>query len=98
MAAADAPQRAYLRVGERKVPIPRSKAMRMLLGVLFVLGGVLPLVPPGAGGIPVGLTLLSIDNPRLRRPRRRVVVWGGRRIKSFLARQAAKSARETAAT
>jgi hypothetical protein len=93
MKAAETHARAYFRLGERKIPLPRTKAMRMLLGVLLILGGLIPLVPPGAGGIPVGFTLLSIDNPRLRRPRRRMVVWGGRRLKSFLARVNAKSAR-----
>ena len=97
MQAAGTSSRAYLRLGERRVPVPRTKSMRVLLGVLFILGGILPLVPPGAGGIPVGFTLLSIDNPRLRRPRRRVVVWGGRRLKSFLARRTARAMRQTPA-
>lgn len=93
MTAAGSQERAYLRLGERKVPIPQSKAMRMVLGVLLILGGIIPFVPPGVGGIPVGVTLLSIDYPRLRRPRRRMVVWGGRRLNSFLARVNAKLAR-----
>ena len=93
MKAAEPRARAYLRLGGRRIPLPRTKAMRMLLGVLLVLGGVIPFVPPGAGGIPVGFTLLSVDNPRLRRPRRRIVVWSGRRLKGFLARVKPKCAR-----
>jgi hypothetical protein len=81
----------YLRLGERKIPVPKSRALRMGLGVLLILGGVVPLVPPGVGGIPVGMALLSLDHPRLRRPRRRMVVWGGRRLKSLLARQGTDS-------
>jgi hypothetical protein len=88
MKAPEIRARAYLRLGERKIPIPRTKTMRLVLGVLLILGGVLPLVPPGAGGVPVGLTLLSIDNPKLRRPRRRIVVWGGRWLKNLRARLA----------
>jgi hypothetical protein len=93
MEAESKPARAYLRVGERKVPIPRTKAMRILLGTWFVIAGVIPLVPPGVGMLPVGFMLISIDYPRLRRPRRRMVVWGGRKLKALLARMNAKLAR-----
>jgi hypothetical protein len=47
--------------------------------------------------LPVGITLLSIDYPRLRRPRRRMVVWGGRKLKALLARYGVKAVRQTPA-
>jgi len=35
--------------------------------------------PPGPAASVVGITILSIDNPRLRKARRKSTVWIGRR-------------------
>ncbi|MCJ2188837.1 hypothetical protein MTR66_18700 [Novosphingobium sp. 2638] len=70
--------RAYLRVGSRRVRIPRRRGTRIALGLWLTIGGALP-IPPGYVFIPVGLAILSIDFPRLRRWRRRLAVGMGRR-------------------
>lgn len=69
---------AYLRVGNRRVRIPRRRGVRIALGLWLTIGGALP-IPPGYVFIPVGIAILSIDFPRLRRWRRRLVVKLGRR-------------------
>ena len=78
-ASTRAPSRAYVRFGKRKVPVPRSKAMRTVVGVTMVVVGALPGLPTVAG-VPVGLMLLSVDYPGMRRRRRRLAVWSGRRF------------------
>jgi len=75
--AHDAPP-AYLRVGSRRVRIPRRRGVRIALGLWLTIGGALP-IPPGYVFVPVGIAILSIDFPRLRRWRRRLVVRIGRR-------------------
>lgn len=69
--------RAYVRFGRRKVPVPRSKAMRTVVGVSMVVVGALPGLPAVAG-VPAGLMLLSVDYPAMRRRRRKLTVWSGR--------------------
>ena len=73
---------AYLRFGRRKIPVPRTKLMRTVVGTSIVVVGALPVLPAVAA-VPVGLTLLSIDYPHIRRHRRRITVWGGRRIQEW---------------
>ncbi len=73
--------RAFIRLGKRRIPVPRRKRARVALGLWFTIGGALPF-PPGFMFIPVGLTILSIDFPTLRRWRRRSTVWVGRRRKN----------------
>jgi hypothetical protein len=68
---------AYLRVGKRRIRIPKRRGVRIALGIALVIRGVLP--PAGFVLLPPALTLLSIDIPRIRRWRRRAVVWIGRR-------------------
>ncbi|RLQ88024.1 hypothetical protein [Notoacmeibacter ruber] len=63
----------------RSVAIPRSRPGRLILGWALVAGGALGFLPVlGFWMIPLGLTVLSIDNPRMRRTRRRFVSWFGR--------------------
>ncbi|OCK53537.1 hypothetical protein LMTR3_27880 [Bradyrhizobium sp. LMTR 3] len=69
--------RAYLRIGKRRLRIPKRRGMRIALGVALAIRGVLP--PAGFILIPPALTLLSIDIPRVRRWRRRMIVRLGRR-------------------
>jgi hypothetical protein len=72
----DAPP-AYLRIGRRRIRIPKRRGVRIALGIALLIRGVLP--PAGFILLPPALTLLSIDLPRIRRWRRRMVVWWGRR-------------------
>lgn len=66
--------------GGRHVPLPRSKALRISLGVALVLGGIVGFLPVlGFWMIPLGVIILSVDLPVARRLRRRVVVWWERR-------------------
>jgi hypothetical protein len=62
------------------MPLPRSRLLRISIGsVLVVLGtfGFLPVL--GFWMIPVGLLILSVDIPRVRRWRRRFAVWFSRK-------------------
>jgi hypothetical protein len=64
----------------RELPLPRSRALRVAIGVgLVVLGifGFLPIL--GFWMIPLGLLVLSYEFHAVRRLRRRLVVWWERR-------------------
>jgi hypothetical protein len=50
------------------------------MGIALVIGGILGFLPIlGLWMIPLGLLVLSVDLPAVRRLRRRVEVWWGRR-------------------
>jgi hypothetical protein len=68
---------AYLRIGKRRLRIPKRRGVRIALGIALVVRGVLP--PAGYILLPPAFALLSIDLPRVRRWRRRMIVWLGRR-------------------
>ena len=56
------------------------RIFRVIVGVLLVLGGILGFLPIlGFWMIPLGLMVLSYDLPIIRRWRRRLEVWWGRR-------------------
>ena len=62
------------------IHLPRSRLVRMAIGVGLVLGGVLGFLPVlGFWMIPLGLLVLSVDLPIVRRWRRQLVVWWERR-------------------
>jgi hypothetical protein len=67
---------AYLRIGKRRLRIPKRRGVRIALGIALVVRGVLP--PAGYILLPPAFALLSIDLPRVRRWRRRMIVWLGR--------------------
>ncbi len=72
------------------VPVPGSKPVRILMGIALVIGAILGFLPIlGLWMAPLGLLILSIDLGVVRRFRRRVEVWWGRRQ---AARRAAKAA------
>jgi hypothetical protein len=75
--------RLRLSMGRYSVPVPRSKALRIGLGVGLCLGGVFWFLPVlGLWMLPLGLLVLSIDFPPVRRMRRRTAVhWGRRRAR-----------------
>ena len=64
----------------RKFRVPESRSVRMGAGFLLVLGGVFGFLPIlGFWMIPLGLVILSVDMPAVRRARRRMEVWFGRK-------------------
>ena len=65
------------------IGLPRARGLRIGLGVALVAGGMLGFLPVlGFWMVPLGLAVLSIDIPWVRRQRRRLVVWWGRRKKN----------------
>ena len=71
---------AYVKFGAKKYKIPGSRPVRVVLGVLLVIGGILGFLPIlGFWMIPLGLLILSVDFHWVRRLRRRVEIWWTRR-------------------
>ena len=61
-----------------KVKLPAHAGLRMGLGVLLVIGGFLGFLPVlGFWMIPLGLAILSVDLPPVRRFQRRLTVRFG---------------------
>jgi hypothetical protein len=76
------PPRRRINIGRFSIPVPGSRLWRVVLGVGLVLGGMVGFLPIlGFWMIPLGFLVLSIDLPIVRRQRRRVEVWWGRRNK-----------------
>ncbi len=76
-----------IRIGRFTLPLPRSRILRILIGVLLVIGGLFAFLPIlGFWMIPLGLLVLSIDIPRVRRWRRRFAVWFHRRYPKLAAK------------
>jgi hypothetical protein len=76
-----------VRIGSYRLPLPRSRMLRILIGLMLILGGVLGFLPIlGFWMVPLGLVVLSIDIPRVRRWRRRFAVWFSRRYPKLAAR------------
>lgn len=76
-----------VRFGRYRLPLPQSRFLRILLGVVLILGGLLGFLPIlGFWMVPLGLVVLSIDIPRVRRWRRRFSVWFSRRYPKIAAR------------
>jgi hypothetical protein len=83
-----------VRIGSYRLPLPRSRLLRMLLGAVLVLGGLLGFLPIlGFWMVPLGLLVLSIDVPRVRRWRRRFAVWFSRRFPGLAGRLGGKAGR-----
>ena len=76
-----------VRLGGYRLPLPRSRLLRIAIGaalILFGLFGFLPVL--GFWMVPLGLLVLSVDIPRVRRWRRRFAVWFSRRYPRLAAR------------
>jgi hypothetical protein len=70
----------HVRVGTWQLRMPANPIVRIAIGALLVLGGCVGFLPIlGFWMIPLGLIVLSIDLPPVRRMRRRVEVWWGKR-------------------
>jgi len=79
MTKADA-QRPTIRFGRFRIKVPGTRLQRTVLGVALCIGGVLGFLPIlGFWMLPLGILVLSIEYHPIRRLRRRVEVWWGRR-------------------
>jgi hypothetical protein len=64
----------------RKFRVPDSPRVRLGGGILLIIGGIFGFLPVlGFWMIPLGLVILSVDLPSVRRARRRMEVWLGRK-------------------
>jgi hypothetical protein len=75
----------------KRIPVPSNVFLRVGLGLLAVFGGFLGFLPVlGFWMLPLGLLILSIDFPPIRRFRRiatvKIVGWIKRRFPAFAAR------------
>ncbi len=62
----------------KRVPVPGNILLRVLLGLVLVFGGFLGFLPIlGFWMLPLGLLILSIDFPPVRRLRRNITVKAG---------------------
>ncbi len=60
----------------REFHLPESKPIRLGLGILLVAGGLVGFLPVvGFWMIPLGLLVLSVDIPVVRRWRRKLALW-----------------------
>jgi UPF0716 family protein affecting phage T7 exclusion len=67
--------RGEIRIGSKVFGLPRHPSLRIALGVGLIFGGVLGFLPVlGFWMIPLGLLVLSLDLPLVRRWRRSFVV------------------------
>lgn len=79
-----------VRFGGRVVHLPGHPVIRIILGCLLVLGGFLGFLPVlGFWMVPLGLIILAVDIPMVRRFKRRLEVRLGR----WLIRRSPKWAR-----
>lgn len=75
--------------------MPASRLGRLIVGVLLVIGGILGFLPiVGFWMIPLGLIILSVDFPFIRRRRRRLEIRLGRWWRKRQKEKAAKRARQ----
>jgi len=72
-----------LRFGERTITLPASRLARIVIGILLILCGIVGFLPVvGFWMIPLGLLVLSIDLPWVRRKRREYTVRISRWLKA----------------
>ena len=75
-------QRRKIAILGRHFHLPRSRALRVAIGVALIFGGILGFLPVlGFWMAPLGLVVLSYEFHVARRLRRRFVVWRERRWK-----------------
>jgi hypothetical protein len=82
---------AQIKIAGRTFDLPKSRLLRILIGVLLVLLGLVGFLPIlGFWMIPLGLIVLSIDIPVIRRWRRQLEVRVGQWLKTNYPALAAK--------
>lgn len=65
-----------VRIFDRHLHLPKSKPLRIGLGIVLIGCGLLGFLPVlGFWMIPLGFLVLSVDLPIVRRWRRQVTVW-----------------------
>ncbi len=65
----------HVKLGDRRIALPASSSVRIAVGILLVSGGTLGFLPVlGFWMIPLGMLVLSVDLPFVRRWRRRMEV------------------------
>ncbi|THK34717.1 hypothetical protein EHS39_28900 [Ensifer sp. MPMI2T] len=73
------PRTREIVLGRWRINLPDSPALRILVGTLLIVGGVLGFLPVlGFWMIPLGLLVLSHDIPAIRRRRRKLAIWWAR--------------------
>jgi Putative transmembrane protein (PGPGW) len=78
-------KRRPLKIFGREMHMPQSRSARVSIGIALVFFGILGFLPVlGFWMIPLGLLVLSQEFGWIRRMRRRVSVWWGRRRKQPL--------------
>jgi purine-cytosine permease-like protein len=74
------PQAPQIRLFNRTIPMPQARWLRILIGVMLIFGGFLGFLPIlGFWMAPLGVVVLSYEFAWVRRQRRRVAIWWGRR-------------------
>jgi hypothetical protein len=87
-----------VRLFNRHFHLPQSKPIRIGLGILLIAAGLVGFLPVlGFWMIPLGLLVLSVDLPIVRRWRRQLTVWWHRRKGEDGEVPAAKNASDEAA-
>lgn len=63
----------HIKIAGRRFKLPGSVPMRLFVGVILIIGGILGFLPIlGFWMIPLGLVILSVDYAPVRRFRRRM--------------------------
>jgi hypothetical protein len=71
---------AKIRLFDRHWHLPQSRPLRIGIGILLIVFGLLGFLPVlGFWMIPLGLLVLSVDLPFVRRWRRQLTVWWHRK-------------------
>jgi len=82
---------AQIKIAGRTFELPKSRLLRILIGVVLILLGFVGFLPVlGFWMIPLGLIVLSIDIPAIRRWRRQIEVRLGQWLKTRYPALAAK--------
>jgi hypothetical protein len=83
-------KRATIRLGRLRLPMPGTRKQRFFLGAGLCLGGLVGFLPiVGFWMLPLGLVVLSVDMPAVRRFRRRLEIrWGRRNVSAGQTKQA----------
>lgn len=65
----------------KKRMIPKTKPFRLVAGILLVIGGIFGFLPIlGFWMIPLGLFILSVDFKSIRKKRRQIEIYLGRKF------------------
>ncbi|WP_316862787.1 hypothetical protein [uncultured Cohaesibacter sp.] len=84
--------RRNFKIGSYVIKIPDRPFTRKILGVALVIGGILGFLPIlGFWMIPLGLIILSIDLPLLRKYRRKLEIRSEKKRRSKLDHQPAQN-------